>query len=181
MLHDAGAPLLITTSALGARLPATGARSSSLMRGGGDCGAAQPRAAHAACAHNLATSSIPPAPPEYPKAWRSRIRTSCDVRRHEDCFRFDARGGNVWTLFHSFAFDFSVLGIWGALLQWRPIGDRSLFGQPASPDEFLTLLAREGVSILNQTPSAFYQLVQAQREQPELGERLALRHVIFGR
>jgi len=49
-----------------------------------------------------------------------------------------------------------------------------------SPGEFLTLIAREGVTILNQTPSAFYQLVQAEREHPELGRTLVLRHVIFG-
>ena len=95
----------------------------------------------------------------------------------EDLFRFDAQ--DVWTLFHSFAFDFSVWEIWGALLH----GGRLVivpYSVSRSPDEFLTLLAREGVSILNQTPSAFYQLVQAQREQPELGRALALRHVIFG-
>ena len=41
-------------------------------------------------------------------------------------------------------------------------------------------MAREVVTVLNQTPSAFYQLAQADRERPELGQRLALRHVIFG-
>src|SRR5262249_54176528 len=49
-----------------------------------------------------------------------------------------------------------------------------------SPGEFLALIAREGVTILNQTPSAFYQLVQAEREHLELGRALVLRHVIFG-
>ena len=37
------------------------------------------------------------------------------VRRRRDAwFGFDAR--DVWTLFHSYAFDFSVWEIWGALL-----------------------------------------------------------------
>src|SRR5262249_47610878 len=49
-----------------------------------------------------------------------------------------------------------------------------------SPKEFLTLIAREGVSILNQTPSTFHQLLQAQREDSNLGQALGLRHVIFG-
>ena len=49
-----------------------------------------------------------------------------------------------------------------------------------SPTEFLTLMAREGVTVLNQTPSAFYQLMQADLERPQLGRSLALRHVIFG-
>lgn len=85
-------------------------------------------------------------------------------------FRFGAE--DVWTLFHSYAFDFSVWEIWGALLH----GGRLVVVPHAvsrSPDEFLRLLAQEGVTVLNQTPSAFYQLMQADREQPELGQTLS--------
>lgn len=92
-------------------------------------------------------------------------------------FRFGAE--DVWTLFHSYAFDFSVWEIWGALLH----GGRLVVVPHAvsrSPGEFLRLLAQEGVTVLNQTPSAFYQLMQADREQPELGQTLSLRYVIFG-
>src|SRR5206468_12367344 len=95
----------------------------------------------------------------------------------EELFRFDAQ--DVWTLFHSFAFDFSVWEIWGALLH----GGRLVivpYSVSRSPGEFLTLLAREGVSILNQTPAAFYQLLQAEREDSDLGQALGLRHVMFG-
>ena len=59
-----------------------------------------------------------------------------------------------------------------------------------SPGEFLQLLVEEGVTVLNQTPSAFYQLMQAEEEAgrgeaesgQELsdGENLKLRSVIFG-
>ncbi|MCQ8836658.1 AMP-binding protein, partial [Streptomyces malaysiensis] len=49
-----------------------------------------------------------------------------------------------------------------------------------SPGEFLRLLVDEGVTVLNQTPSAFYQLMQADREAPDMGARLALRWVVFG-
>ncbi|MBI0301387.1 AMP-binding protein, partial [Streptomyces sp. PRKS01-29] len=49
-----------------------------------------------------------------------------------------------------------------------------------SPGEFLRLLVDEGVTVLNQTPSAFYQLMQADREAPEVGAGLALRWVVFG-
>jgi amino acid adenylation domain-containing protein len=84
---------------------------------------------------------------------------------------------DVWTLFHSFAFDFSVWEIWGCLLH----GGRLVivpFPISRSPEDFHELLAREQVTVLNQTPSAFYQLmtVDQARRSPEL----ALRLVIFG-
>src|SRR5262249_26830809 len=95
----------------------------------------------------------------------------------EHLFRFGAH--DVWTLFHSFTFDFSVWEIWGALLHGgRLVVVPYLISR--SPREFLTLMVREGVTILNQTPSAFYQLMQADREHPERGRAPALRHVIFG-
>ncbi len=86
---------------------------------------------------------------------------------------------DVWTLFHSFAFDFSVWEIWGALLH----GGRLVvvpFSVSRSPGEFRRLLVDEGVTVLNQTPSAFYQLMQADRECGDAGGRLALRFVVFG-
>ncbi|WP_346072797.1 non-ribosomal peptide synthase/polyketide synthase [Saccharopolyspora thermophila] len=86
---------------------------------------------------------------------------------------------DVWTLFHSYAFDFSVWELWGPLLHGgRLVVVPHLVSR--SPKEFLELLVAEGVTVLNQTPSAFYQLAQADRENPELGDRLALRYVIFG-
>ncbi|MGP4021368.1 amino acid adenylation domain-containing protein [Saccharopolyspora sp. 5N708] len=90
---------------------------------------------------------------------------------------FGFGGDDVWTLFHSYAFDFSVWELWGALLH----GGRLVVVShevSRSPRQFLRLLARERVTVLNQTPSAFYQLSQADREEP--GTELALRYVIFG-
>ncbi|SCX62694.1 AMP-binding enzyme C-terminal domain-containing protein, partial [Variovorax sp. EL159] len=86
---------------------------------------------------------------------------------------------DVWTLFHSHAFDFSVWELWGALLRGgQLIVVPSLISR--SPAEFLSLLVRKQVTVLNQTPSAFHQLAQAEREHPELQAGLALRCVIFG-
>lgn len=84
---------------------------------------------------------------------------------------------DVWTLFHSCAFDFSVWELWGALLY----GGRLVvvpFAVSRSPREFLELLSTERVTVLNQTPSAFYQLMAADKESP--GRELALRTVVFG-
>nr|BFE81263.1 hypothetical protein GCM10020093_038640 [Planobispora longispora] len=50
-----------------------------------------------------------------------------------------------------------------------------------SPQEFVGLLAEQRVTVLNQTPSAFYQLMQAEREQTAVEPPLrSLRYVIFG-
>ena len=80
---------------------------------------------------------------------------------------------DVWTLFHSAAFDFSVWEIWGAL----GTGGRLVI-VPAeitrSPAEFLDLLRAQRVTVLNQTPSACYQLTGMDRAG------LAVRLIILG-
>ncbi len=85
---------------------------------------------------------------------------------------------DVWTLFHSYAFDFSVWEIWGSLLH----GGRLVvvpFWTSRSPEAFRELLVDEGVTVLNQTPSAFRQLIQVE-ERGEAAGPLSLRWVIFG-
>jgi amino acid adenylation domain-containing protein len=96
---------------------------------------------------------------------------------------FDATAGwygfnenDVWTLFHSFAFDFSVWELWGALLY----GGRLVvvpYLVSRSPQEFYALLCEQGVTVLNQTPSAFRQLVAAQADSAAAHQ---LRTVVFG-
>src|SRR5205823_568788 len=96
-------------------------------------------------------------------------------------YHFDER--DVWTLFHSYAFDFSVWEIWGALLY----GGRLVvvpYWVTRSPEAFCELLGREQVTVLNQTPSAFRQLIRAGKtavaDRGWTAEDLALRLVIFG-
>ncbi|MBE9498224.1 amino acid adenylation domain-containing protein [Streptomyces sp. GKU 257-1] len=90
--------------------------------------------------------------------------------------RFGFGPEDVWTLFHSFAFDFTVWEMWGALLHGG-----SLVVVPhevaRSPREFYALLCAENVTVLNQTPSAFGQLIAAQGED---GAPHRLRTVVFG-
>ena len=109
---------------------------------------------------------------------------------------------DVWTLFHSYAFDFSVWELWGALLY----GGRLVvvpYLVSRSPEAFYQLLCAEGVTVLNQTPSAFRQLIHAEEQIDKVTRRqgdkvsstssvtlspshlvtqsaLALRYVIFG-
>ncbi|WP_330312894.1 amino acid adenylation domain-containing protein [Streptomyces sp. NBC_00523] len=93
----------------------------------------------------------------------SRLFTAAGqvVRLHQD---------DVWTLFHSCAFDFSVWELWGALVHGS-----TLVVVPAeicrSPHEFAQLLVAERVSVLSQTPSAFAGLVPMES---------SLRVIVFG-
>ncbi|KMN81560.1 hypothetical protein VK98_12770 [Chromobacterium sp. LK11] len=93
-----------------------------------------------------------------------------------ELFQFGPR--EVWTLFHSYAFDFSVWEIWGALAH----GGVLLIVPPLlarSSDAFYQLLCQEKVTVLSQTPSAFRQLMAAEELNPREGD-LALRYVVFG-
>lgn len=92
----------------------------------------------------------------------------------EPVYQFNDK--DIWTLFHSYAFDISVWEMWGAFLY----GGKLIvipYWLSRSSDAFYQLLAEEKVTVLNQTPSAFSQLITSAHTQPR---DLALRYVIFG-
>ncbi len=91
-------------------------------------------------------------------------------------YRFNEN--DVWTLFHSFAFDFSVWELWGALFYGGTVVVVPYL-TARSPSVFYELLARHHVTVLNQTPSAFRQLIWA-KENAAIKASLNLRYVVFG-
>ncbi|BDT95642.1 hypothetical protein IFM12275_56180 [Nocardia sputorum] len=104
---------------------------------------------------------------------RNVLRLLDNTRR-----RFGFGPADVWTLFHSYAFDFSVWELWGPLLSGATVVVVDYYTS-RSPQQFRELLIAERVTVLNQTPSAFYQLVAADLAEPEPAP-FALRTVVFG-
>ncbi|MBC6112097.1 polyketide synthase [Pedobacter fastidiosus] len=90
---------------------------------------------------------------------------------------FDFKETDVWTMFHSFCFDFSVWEMYGALL----FGGKLIIvpkETAKNAQAFGNLLIKEKVTILNQTPSAFYILQDYILNQAYVD--LRLRYIIYG-
>ena len=98
------------------------------------------------------------------------------IKAAEACYQFGER--DVWTMFHSKAFDASVWELWGGLLYG---GCVVVVSSEVSRDSeaFYNLLVAEQVSVFIQTPSAFFQLMQVD-EYSKLREKLNLRLVLVG-
>jgi amino acid adenylation domain-containing protein len=83
---------------------------------------------------------------------------------------------DTWLLFHSYAFDFSVWELWGALLY----GGRLVITPQwttRSPQALASLLVEQEVTVFNATPSVF---VASMDELLAVRGKLRLRYVIFG-
>ena len=176
MLEDCGASLVVTQQSLADRLPNGVAKILSLDADADAIARQSPenpdlRNSVDSAAYVIYTSGSTGEP-------KGVVVTHANVDRlltqTEPWYGFGER--DVWSLFHSCAFDFSVWEIWGALRY----GGRLVvvpYWVSRSPEAFEDLLSRTGVTVLNQTPSAFRQLLEADRVAPK---PLALRLVIFG-
>ncbi|HWD19238.1 MAG TPA: amino acid adenylation domain-containing protein [Verrucomicrobiae bacterium] len=175
ILTDTAAPVIVTQSALAGSLPATTAK---IVCADGENAAESrenPSVSIAAndTAYIIYTSGSTGQPKGVMVTHHNVVRL---FQETNGWYGFNER--DVWTLFHSYAFDFSVWEIWGALLY----GGRLVvvpYLVSRSPEAFYELLERERVTVLNQTPSAFRQLIWAENAAPE-ARRLSLRYVIFG-
>jgi amino acid adenylation domain-containing protein len=179
MLADAQAPLLLTQAALLQGLPKYGGRivcldleQDLIARFPTDAPDSRIDSENLAYIVYTSGSTGQPKGVMVTHANVTRLFTATD-----DWFHFDDR--DVWTFFHSYAFDFSVWELWGALLH----GARLVvvpYWVSRSPEVFYELLQREKVTVLNQTPSAFRQLIQAEANAVEAPADLSLRLVMFG-
>jgi len=90
---------------------------------------------------------------------------------------YDFSNNDIWTMFHSHCFDFSVWEIFGALLYG---GKLVIVSKKSAINtyQFLNLVEKEKVTILNQTPSAFYNFINAESEHDV--RPFKVRYVIFG-
>jgi amino acid adenylation domain-containing protein len=176
LLEDSGARIVVTDPALAHRLAGGGAELVLADAWADSAGARDDAPESSAGPGNLCyviyTSGSTGRPKGVLIEHRNVVRLLVNDRLP---FRFDER--DVWTVFHSFSFDFSVWEMYGALLYGGRlvVVPRHIAQEPAA---YLRLLETQRVTILNQVPSAFYALMQEELAQPRAA--LALRYVIFG-
>jgi amino acid adenylation domain-containing protein len=178
MLQDAGSAFVVTRSDMLGRLPPIVLQAVCLDGDEEAIAARSPSCPDSSAgpgntAYVIYTSGSTGRPKGVSVEHRHVVRLFLATERH-----FAPGPSDVWTLFHSYAFDFSVWEIWGALLY----GGRLVvvpYWQVRSPDALLDLILEEGVTVLNQTPSAFWHLAHA-RELANAPCPPTLRLVIFG-
>ncbi|MDO8910155.1 MAG: amino acid adenylation domain-containing protein [Pseudohongiella sp.] len=112
-----------------------------------------------------------------PKGCEISHRNVVRLLRNQDLdFDFDHK--DVWIVAHSFCFDFSVWEMYGALLNGGTLVIPAV-ADVRNVETFVDLVARHQVTVLNQTPAAFYQFIRAALKKPAT-DLAALRLVVFG-
>ncbi|XP_055309885.1 uncharacterized protein LOC129573419 [Sitodiplosis mosellana] len=89
--------------------------------------------------------------------------------------KFDFNKQDKWCLFHSYSFDVSVWEIWGAFSNGSQLSIVP-YEINRSTDEFHDWICGSGVTVLNQTPSAFKMLMRAMNMSLRTNR---LRYIIF--
>jgi len=177
MLEDAGPPVLLTQSTLAPHLPEHRSKvvCFDIDKASLDC---EPdiNPPRSSTPENLAyviyTSGSTGRPKGVMVTHQNVVRLFTQTQRW---FHFGP--SDVWTLFHSYAFDFSVWEIFGALLYGGRLVIVS-YWMTRSPKEFRELLCSQSVTVLNQTPSAFRELIREEARSDVTAESLRL--IIFG-
>lgn len=176
MLEDSGCPVVLTQTSLLSKLPATDAELICLDDWTAIAGESAENVASHAKPTNLAYVIYTSGSTGKPKG--VLIENYNVVRLLvNDHFQFDFSARDTWTIFHSFCFDFSVWEMYGALL----FGGKAVIipkETARDPLAFIDILIAQKVTVLNQTPSAFYNLIPKMLELP--AAKFRLRYVIFG-
>ncbi len=175
VLEDTSAAVLVSQERLLARLPASAQtvcfdRDAAVLAGYGE-GNLTPIASPENLAYVIYTSGSTGKPKGVQVEHRhvARLFSATDA-----WFAFGPT--DVWPLLHSYAFDFSVWEIWGALAHGGRLVVSPLW-TIRSPQALATLVAEQGVTVMNATPSLFGAI---QDELLAVADRLTLRFVVFG-
>ena len=175
MLRDSGSKAILSRPELAPRLPDACRRLALDITAidGADTGDLPPVLSPDSVAYVIYTSGSTGVPKGCAVTHRNVVRLMKN-ERHD----FDFHCGDVWTIAHSFCFDFSVWEMFGALL-YGGCAVIAREDEVRDAAHFRALIERHGVTVLNQTPGAFYGLMEEEAKQPA-PTLCKLRYVIFG-